>query len=77
MKVIIDIDCTPEEARRFLGLPDLQPVHESYVNQLKTQLEEGLTPDAVARMVRSWGPLAEESLKAWSSILGQGRPGPA
>ena len=27
MKVTVDVDCTPEEARRFLGLPDLTPVH--------------------------------------------------
>ena len=25
MKVSVDVDCTPEEARRFLGLPDLEP----------------------------------------------------
>ena len=29
MKVTIDIDCTPEEARRFMGLPDLTPVHDA------------------------------------------------
>jgi hypothetical protein len=26
MKISVDVDCTPEEARRFLGLPDLTPV---------------------------------------------------
>ena len=31
MKVTVDVDCTPEEARRFLGLPDLTPVHQAYV----------------------------------------------
>jgi hypothetical protein len=29
MKVHIDIDCTPEEARTFFGLPDLQPMQEA------------------------------------------------
>ena len=36
MKVTVDVDCTPEEARRFLGLPDLTPVHEAYVEKMKS-----------------------------------------
>jgi len=32
MKVTVDVDCTPEEARRFLGLPDLTPVHDLYLD---------------------------------------------
>jgi hypothetical protein len=28
MKITANVDCTPEEARRFLGLPDLTPVHQ-------------------------------------------------
>ena len=31
MKVTVDVDCTPEEARRFLGLPDLRPAHAAFV----------------------------------------------
>ncbi|MDE0880583.1 MAG: DUF6489 family protein, partial [Sphingomonas bacterium] len=28
MKVNVEVDCTPEEARRAMGLPDLAPIHE-------------------------------------------------
>jgi len=46
MKVSVDVDCTPEEARRFLGLPDLSAVHEAYVEKLGARLKEaGLDPD--------------------------------
>ena len=34
MKVKIDIDCTPEEARAFFGLPDLGPLHEQMTAML-------------------------------------------
>ncbi len=34
MKIRIDIDGKPEELRSFLGLPDLNPVHEALVKQL-------------------------------------------
>ena len=41
MKITIDTECTPEEARRFLGLPDLSPVHDAYVAKLQRLIEEG------------------------------------
>ena len=28
MKVNVEIDCTPEEARAFFGLPDVAPLQE-------------------------------------------------
>jgi hypothetical protein len=31
MKVTVEIDCTPEEARRFLGLPDVVPMQHEVV----------------------------------------------
>ena len=35
MKVHIDIDCTPEEARVFFGLPDVQPMQEAVMNEMR------------------------------------------
>ena len=29
MKVTVEVDCTPEEARRFLGLPDVVPMQQA------------------------------------------------
>ena len=31
MKINVEVDCTPEEARRAIGLPDLTPLHDSYI----------------------------------------------
>ncbi|WP_420846806.1 DUF6489 family protein [Microvirga tunisiensis] len=28
MKITMDVECTPEEARAFLGLPDVKPMQE-------------------------------------------------
>ena len=32
MKVTVDIDCTPEEARTFFGLPDVKPMQKAMMN---------------------------------------------
>ena len=40
MKITVDVDCTPEEARRFLGLPDVVPLQESMMAQMQAQMEK-------------------------------------
>ena len=71
MKVSVDIDCTPEEARRFLGLPDLTPVHEAYVERMKAALGEGAAADGLAEMMKAWGPMNEAGMAMWRQMLGQ------
>jgi hypothetical protein len=69
MKVTIDIDCTPEEARRFMGLPDLTPVHDAYVEKLKAAVAEGATPELFADTMKSWEPMSEAGLSMWRQML--------
>jgi hypothetical protein len=71
MKVTVNVDCTPEEARRFLGLPDLTPVHQAYVEKLQRTISEGITPDMVTDMMRSWGPMTEAGLGVWRQMFEQ------
>ena len=42
MKVNVDIDLTPEEARTMLGLPDMQPMQESVMKRLEEKMLESL-----------------------------------
>jgi hypothetical protein len=70
MKVTVDVDCTPEEARRFMGLPDLSAVHQAYVDKM-TKAAEGLTPDAVGELMKSWGPMGEAGINMWSQMFEQ------
>jgi len=71
MKVTIDIDCTPEEARRFMGLPDLAPVHEAYIEKMRSAVADGATPEMFADMMKSWGPMSEAGLGMWRQMLEQ------
>lgn len=71
MKVTVDVDCTPEEARRFLGLPDLTPVHDMYLDKMKQTMEEGITPDTIEKLMRSWGPMSEAGLSMWTRFFDQ------
>jgi Family of unknown function (DUF6489) len=71
MKVSVDVDCTPEEARRFLGLPDLSAVHQAYVEKMKSALADGPTPEMFGDMVKAWGPMNEAGMNMWKQMLDQ------
>ncbi|HYN46238.1 MAG TPA: DUF6489 family protein [Allosphingosinicella sp.] len=71
MKVTVDVDCTPEEARRFLGFPDLTAAHEAYVEKMKAAITEGPTPEMFAEMTRAWGPMNEAGMSMWKQMLEQ------
>jgi len=58
MKISLDIDCTPEEARRFLGLPDVSALNERLMEQLAARLESGLDPAELDRLLQGWMPAA-------------------
>jgi hypothetical protein len=77
MKISVDVDCTPEEARRFMGLPDLTPVHDAYLSRIRAALEQGVTPDMVKQMVQGWAPMGDAGLALWQQMIEQlgGRKG--
>ena len=71
MKISVDVDCTPEEARRFMGLPDLSSVHAVYVGKLERMVEEGITADNVETMMRAWAPMGDAGMAMWRQIFDQ------
>lgn len=71
MKVNIEVDCTPEEARRLFGLPDLAPLHAIYLARVEKLMDKGITPDLVESMVKNWVPMGEAGMGLVQSLLGQ------
>jgi hypothetical protein len=71
MKVTVDIDCTPEEARRFMGLPDLSSVHAVYLTKMERMIDEGITGENVDQMVRAWSPMGDAGMAMWRQIIEQ------
>lgn len=71
MKITMDIECTPEEARRLMGLPDMAPIHDIYLDKLKETMRQGLTPETVDQMIRTWTPMGEVGMTAWRQMIEQ------
>jgi hypothetical protein len=66
MKITVDIDCTPEEARAFLGLPDVKPMQEALLAQMQEQLSASLTSMQPDEMLRTWLPA---NLKGYEQMM--------
>jgi hypothetical protein len=70
MKVNIEVDCTPEEVRRLVGLPDLSEVHAAYLTQMKDTMKKGLSPEMVEGMVRNWVPMGVAGVDMVKDLIG-------
>ncbi|MEI6484741.1 MAG: DUF6489 family protein [Sphingomonadales bacterium] len=69
MKISFDIECTPQEARAFFGLPDLEPVHALYLDRMKTAITEGVTPADWEKMIRTWAPGIAGGFEQWQKLM--------
>ena len=71
MKIDVSIDCTPEEARRFMGLPDMAPIHDLYLEKVRETMNDGVSPEFLEKMVRGWAPMGEAGFNAWKQLVDQ------
>ncbi|TVR83747.1 MAG: hypothetical protein EA405_03515 [Rhodospirillales bacterium] len=69
MKIHVDVDCTPEEARTLLGLPDVKPMQKALMDEIEGRMKKALSamePDALVRM---WLPASMQSLEQWQKFI--------
>jgi hypothetical protein len=52
MKITINIDCTPQEARTFMGLPDLTGVNRVVTSALEERAKDQI--DTLSDPVKFW-----------------------
>ncbi|MBM3555255.1 MAG: hypothetical protein FJX47_06850 [Alphaproteobacteria bacterium] len=68
MKIRLDVDCTPEEARRFLGLPDVQPLQKAVMATIQERIEQGLSGDTEA-LLKTWLPASIQGFEALQKMF--------
>jgi hypothetical protein len=54
MKVNVEIDCTPLEARQFFGLPDVQPMQTAVMDKLQQQVMANIEKISPESLIQSW-----------------------
>ncbi|MEO1018083.1 MAG: DUF6489 family protein [Pseudomonadota bacterium] len=71
MKLKFDVECTPEEARSFLGLPNVAPMQDRVVDELEKRLITALKEADSATLLDQWMPLGLKMMEQWPTIWAQ------
>ena len=57
MKVHVDIEMTPEEARATMGLPDIAPMQQKMMEEMESRMKAAFDTGDPEAMMRAWMPL--------------------
>jgi hypothetical protein len=76
MKITVNIDCTPEEARKFLGLPDVKPMQDALMKDLEERMRANLSALDPETMFNTWFPAGVQGFEQlqkmfWNQMSGQ------
>ncbi len=69
MKMTVNMECTPEEARRFVGLPDVSPLNEMLVAEMTSRAQENLRLMAPEAMMKSWMAFGGQAQDAFLKMM--------
>jgi hypothetical protein len=80
MKVNINVECTPEEARAFLGLPDVAPLQGAVLEQMKSQMQKTAAAMQPETIFKTLFPMNSEGLAdlqktVWGQFMGAAAKG--
>ena len=69
MKVNIEIDCSPEEARRFMGLPDVDKANAVYVDAFAKAMQGASNVDQLQEYAKQLAPMGQMGLKMFQQFM--------
>ncbi len=72
MKMNITVECTPEEARAFLGLPDVSPLNETLVASVKQRIEQNVELVSPEFYLKQWYAMGGQATDSFMQLMGAG-----
>jgi Family of unknown function (DUF6489) len=56
MKIHVEMDMTPEEARTLMGLPDVKALNAEMLDEMRRRMREASDPEALMKL---WSPMGQ------------------
>ncbi len=56
MKIRIEVDCTPQEARAFIGLPDVEPLQKKIMSEMEERMKRAMNAGDMETLFKAWMP---------------------
>ena len=69
MKIHIDMEMTPEEARKLMGLPDLTRMQEQLTAEMQKRMKAALDTSDPEAMLKAWMPVSAPGLEQFQRFL--------
>lgn len=69
MKFNFDIECTPEEARAFVGLPNIAPMQERLMKELEDKMQDNIRNLSPEDMVKTWMPATMQGIGEMQKVF--------
>ena len=72
MKLKIEVECTPVEARAFLGLPDVTSLNAHLVEEMKHRIDQNIAMLQPEELIRSWMALGGQATEQFRKLMAAG-----
>jgi hypothetical protein len=69
MKITVNVDCTPDEARHFFGLPDVKPMQDALMQQIQDRMSANLQAMEPEAMLKTWLPASLQGFEQMQKIF--------
>jgi hypothetical protein len=69
MKITVNVDCSPEEARTFLGLPDVKPMQEHLMREVQERMAANIQAMEPEAMLRTWLPATMKGFEQMQEVF--------
>jgi hypothetical protein len=71
MKITVNIDCTPLEARQFFGLPDVEPMQKSVMTEIERKMLAEMDNFSTEKIMANWLSLAPQNAEWMRQMFDQ------
>ncbi len=71
MKVTVNVECTPDEARAFLGLPDVAPMQRALMGEMERQLKQSMQAMTPESLFKTWLPASLQNVEQAQQLFWQ------
>lgn len=65
MKFTINVEATPEEARQFVGLPDVKPMQDRFMKEMEDRMADTIRDLDPETFSTTWMPMM---ISSWNEL---------
>lgn len=71
MKINVDIECSPEEARAFFGLPNVAPMQDAVMQEVQDRVMSSMKGTDAETLLKTWVPAGVAGLEQMQKLFWQ------